>query len=103
MSELNKCQSASSSALTKAYGDIGVLIAEDDHDAVVSEREHPKTMYRRFQRAHIEYHDTYWIPYWMNQIYKPVMHTLMMYSSFMLLIPGSPYKWIHYRYHTGHQ
>ena len=58
MSELNKCRSASSSALTKAYGDIGVLIAEDDHDAVVSEREHLKTMYRRFQRAHIEYHDT---------------------------------------------
>ena len=58
MSELNKCRSAISSTLTKAYGDIGVLIAEDDHDAVVSEREHLKTMYRRFQKAHAQYHDT---------------------------------------------
>ena len=58
MSELNKCRSAISITLTKAYGDIGVLIAEDDHDAVVSEREHLKTMYRRFQKAHAEYHDT---------------------------------------------
>ena len=58
MSELNKCRSAISISFTKAYGDIGVLIAEDDHDAVVSEREHLKTMYRRFQKAHAEYHDT---------------------------------------------
>ena len=58
MSELNKCRSAISITLTKAYGDIGVLIAEDDHDAVVSEREHLKTIYRRFQKAHAEYHDT---------------------------------------------
>ena len=58
MADLKKSRSARKGALTRAYGDIIVLIAEEDYDAVVSERLRLKTLYLRFREAHFSYHET---------------------------------------------
>ena len=56
MADLKKSQSAKKASLLKAYGNLGVFIAEDDYDAVVSQRDLLKTMYLEFQESHMEYH-----------------------------------------------
>ena len=58
MSDLNKSRAARKGALVKAYGDLSVLLAEDDYDAAVSKREHLKVLYHEFKEAHTNYHVT---------------------------------------------
>ena len=58
MSDLNKSRAARKGALVKAYGDLSVLLAEDDYDAAVSKREHLKMLYHEFKEAHTNYHVT---------------------------------------------
>ena len=42
----------------KAYGDLSVLVAEDDLDGVVSERERMKTLYLSFRETYNSHHNT---------------------------------------------
>ena len=58
MPDLKRSRSAQKGALTRAYGDLIVLIAEEDYDAVVSERLRLKTLYLRFKESHSNYHET---------------------------------------------
>ena len=58
MPDLKKSRSARKGTLTKAYGDLSVLIAEDDYDGVVSQRQKMKALYLKFLESHTDYHDT---------------------------------------------
>ena len=58
MPDLKRSRSAQKGALTRAYGDMIVLIAEEDYDAVVCERLRLKTLYLRFKESHSNYHET---------------------------------------------
>ena len=58
MTDFKQSRSVMKTALTKAYGDLGVLIAEDDHEAVVLERERIKALYLEFRDVHTSYHET---------------------------------------------
>ena len=51
MSDLKRSLSVRKDALMKAYGDLSVLVAEDDLDGVVSERERMKTLYLSFRET----------------------------------------------------
>ena len=56
MADLRKSRAEMKDGLTKAYGNLVVLMAEDDYEAVMSEREHLKTLYLYFREAHMDYH-----------------------------------------------
>ena len=58
MAALKKSRSVMEDGLTKAYGNLSVVIAEEDYDAVMLEREHLKSKYLKFRDTHIEYHET---------------------------------------------
>ena len=58
MSELLKYRSVEKQELMKLYGNLDVLISEDDYDGVVSEREWMKAQYIKFRETHREYHET---------------------------------------------
>ena len=58
MSGLKKSRAVRRGALAKAYGDLGVLLAEDEYDAAISERENLKMLYLEFKEAHTAYHVT---------------------------------------------
>ena len=58
MSDLMKYRSVKKQELMKLYGNLDVLIAEDDYDGVVSEREWMKAQYIKFCETHREYHET---------------------------------------------
>ena len=58
MSDLMKFRSVEKQELMKLYGNLDVLIAEDDYDGVVSEREWMKAQYIKFRETHREYHET---------------------------------------------
>ena len=58
MSDAEKFRSTCRSALTKSYGELDVLIAEDNYEALLLERERVKTLYQNFREAHIKHHDT---------------------------------------------
>ena len=58
MSDLKKSRAVRRGALAKAYGDLGVLLAEDEYDAAISERENLKMLYLEFKEAHTAYHVT---------------------------------------------
>ena len=58
MSDLKRSLSARKDALMKAYGDLSVLVAEDDLDGVVSERERMKTLYLSFRDTYNSHHNT---------------------------------------------
>ena len=58
MSDSKRSLSARKDALTKAYGDLSVLLAEDDLDGVISERERMKTLYLRFRETYNIHHNT---------------------------------------------
>ena len=44
--------------LSKSYGDLDVLVAEDDFDEIITQREWMKTLYVKFRDSHVEYHET---------------------------------------------
>ena len=48
MSDLKKSRAVRRGALAKAYGDLGVLLTEDEYDAAISERENLKMLYLEF-------------------------------------------------------
>ena len=52
MSDLMKYRSAEKQELMNLYGNLDVLIAEDDYDGVVSEREWMKAQYIKFRVTH---------------------------------------------------
>ena len=60
MSDSKRSLSARKDALMKAYGDFSVLVAEDDVDGVVSQRERMKTLYMdlSFRETHNSHHNT---------------------------------------------
>ena len=58
MTDFKQSRSVMKTALTNAYGDLGVLIAEDDYEAVVLERERIKALYLEFRDVHTSYHAT---------------------------------------------
>ena len=58
MSDLKRSLSVRKDALMKAYGDLSVLVAEDDLDGVVSERERMKTLYLSFRETYNSHHNT---------------------------------------------
>ena len=58
MSYLMNARSACKEELSKSYGDLDVLIAEDDFDEIITEREWTKTLYIKFRDSHVEYHET---------------------------------------------
>ena len=58
MPGLKRSRSAQKGARTRAYGDIIVLVAEEDYDAVVSEHLGLKTLYLRFKESHSHFHET---------------------------------------------
>ena len=58
MADLKKSRSLSNEELSKSYGDLEVLIAEDDYDEIISQRKWMKTLYVQFRDAHVEYHET---------------------------------------------
>ena len=58
MTDLKKSRSLSNEELSKSYGDLEVLIAEDDYDEIISQRKWMKTLYVQFRDAHVEYHET---------------------------------------------
>ena len=58
MADLMKSRDEMKEGLTKAYGNLSVLIAEDDYEAILSEREQLKTLYMYFREAHMDYHET---------------------------------------------
>ena len=58
MADLRKSRAEMKDGLSKAYGNLVVLMAEDDYEAVMSEREHLKTLYLYFREAHMDYHKT---------------------------------------------
>ena len=58
MADLMKSRAEMKEGLTKAYGNLSVLIAEDDYEAILSEREQLKTLYMYFREAHMDYHET---------------------------------------------
>ena len=58
MSDLMNARSACKEELSKSYGDLDVLIAEDDFDEIITQREWMKTLYIKFRDSHVEYHET---------------------------------------------
>ena len=58
MAELRKSRSACKGALTRAYGDLCVAIAEEDYDGIISERQRMKTLYLKLRESHADYHET---------------------------------------------
>ena len=58
MSDLKRSLSVRKDALMKAYRDLSVLVAEDDLDGVVSERERMKTLYLSFRETYNSHHNT---------------------------------------------
>ena len=58
MSDLKRSLSARKDALMKSYGDLSVLVAEDDLDGVVSECERMKTLYLSFLETYNIHHNT---------------------------------------------
>ena len=58
MPDLKKSRSARKGTLTRAYGDLSVLVAEDDYDGVVSQRQKMKALYQKFLESHTVYHET---------------------------------------------
>ena len=53
-----KSRSERKDELTRAYGNLIVVMSEDDYDAVMSERQRLKELYLKFRDAHHEYHET---------------------------------------------
>ena len=58
MSDLMNARSACKEELSKSYGDLDVLVAEDDFDEIITQREWMKTLYVKFRDSHVEYHET---------------------------------------------
>ena len=58
MPDLKNSRSAGKGTLTRAYGDLSVLVAENDYDGVVSQRQKMKALYRKFLESHTDYHET---------------------------------------------
>ena len=58
MPDLMKSRSERKDELTRAYGNLIVVMSEDDYDAVMSERQRLKELYLKFRDAHYEYHET---------------------------------------------
>ena len=58
MADLMKSRAGMKEGLTKAYDNLNVLIAEDDYEAILSEREQLKKSYMYFREAHMDYHET---------------------------------------------
>ena len=50
MADLRKSRAEMKDGLTKAYGNLVVLMAEDDYEAVMSEREHLKICKQMFDK-----------------------------------------------------
>ena len=58
MSDIRRLQSVKKDELEKSYGDLGVLIAEDDFDEIITHREWMKSLYVKYREAHREFHET---------------------------------------------
>ena len=58
MGDLQKYRSARKGVLTRAYGNLDVMIEERDYDELISERTKLKTLYKNFTLAHNEFHAT---------------------------------------------
>ena len=58
MSDIRRLQSVKKDELEKSYGDLGVLIAEDDFDEIITHREWMKSLYVKYREAHTEFHET---------------------------------------------
>ena len=57
MSDLKKSRSVRKAQLEKSYGDLSVLIAEDDVDGIKTYRELMKSLYVNFREVHTEYYE----------------------------------------------
>ena len=57
MSDLKKSRSSRKAQLEKSYGDLSVLIAEDDVDGIMAHRELMKSLYVNFRESHTKYYE----------------------------------------------
>ena len=57
MSDLKKSRSVRKAQLEKSYGDLSVLIAEDDVDGIMAHRELMKSLYVNFRQSHTKYYE----------------------------------------------
>ena len=57
MSDLKKSRSVRKAQLEKSYGDLSVLIAEDDVDGIMAHRELMKSLYVNFRESHTKYYE----------------------------------------------
>ena len=57
MSDLKKSRSVRKAQLEKSYGDLIVLIAEDDVDGIMAHRELMKSLYVNFRESHTKYYE----------------------------------------------